>query len=168
MGLQRKQEWQNAWSTIVLILSKSHQDPSATETFYFPLWCNSCCGDARIVYRFCLQYDNVVAKDSGAVTTNISCPVYVNKRQDTRCMLDTWWGYSCRQWVHMVMGGSKHIIWIIYGFKTVNNGKQLGWRWGSLEWPRDLDKLILYGKKNYYYKFVLNKIYSDLNKKALY
>ncbi len=44
------------------------------------------------------------------------------------------------------MGVSKHIIWIICGFKTVNNGKQLGWPWGSLEWPRDLDRHILYEK----------------------
>ncbi len=29
-------------------------------------------------------------KDSGVVTTNRSCPVYVNKRQGTRCMLGTW------------------------------------------------------------------------------
>ncbi len=34
MGLQRKQEWQNTWSTMVLILSESHQDLSATETFF--------------------------------------------------------------------------------------------------------------------------------------
>ncbi len=94
MGLQRKQEWQNTWSTIVSILSESHQDPSATETFfwtcYFPLWCNSCCSDPRIVYKCCLYNGNIVAKDSGVVTTNRSCPVYVNKRQGTRSMLDTW------------------------------------------------------------------------------
>ncbi len=44
MDLPRKQQWQNTWSTIVSILSESHQDPSATETFfwmcYYPLWCN--------------------------------------------------------------------------------------------------------------------------------
>ncbi len=41
MSLQRKQEWQNTWSTIVLILSESHQDLSVTEMFFwichFPL-----------------------------------------------------------------------------------------------------------------------------------
>ncbi len=49
----------NTRSTIVTILSESHQDLGATETFfwtcYFPLWCNSCCGDPRIVYKCCLQ-----------------------------------------------------------------------------------------------------------------
>ncbi len=84
MGFQREQDGQNTWSTIVPILSESHQDPSATEMFfwmcYYPLWCNSCCGDARIVYKCCLQDGNVVAKDAGVVTTNGSCPVYVNKR----------------------------------------------------------------------------------------
>ncbi len=52
--------------------------------------------------------------DSGVVTTNGSYPVDVNKTQGTRCMLDTWWGYSCGHWVHM--GVSKHIFWIICGF----------------------------------------------------
>ncbi len=108
----------NTWSTIVSILSESHQDLGVTETFfwtcYYPLWCNSCCGDTRIVYKCCLHDGNLVAKDSGVVTTNRSCIVKVNKRQGTRCMLDTWWGYSCGLWVHM--GVSKHIIWIICGF----------------------------------------------------
>ncbi len=95
MGFQRKQEWQNTWSTIVWILSESYQDlhVSATETFFwtchFPLWCNSCCGDDRIVYKCCLQNGNVVAKDSGVETTNKSCSVYVNKTQGTKCMVDT-------------------------------------------------------------------------------
>ncbi len=84
MGLQRKQDGQNTWSTIVSILSESHQDLSATKTFFwtchFPLWCNSCCGDARIVYKYYLQDGNVVAKDSGVVTTNRSCPVYVKNK----------------------------------------------------------------------------------------
>ncbi len=108
----------NTQSTIVLILSESHQDLGATETFfwtcYFPLWCNSYCGDPRIVYKCCLQDGNVVAKDSGLDTANRSCLMNVNKRQCTRCMLDTWWGYSCGLWVHM--GVSKHIIWIILWF----------------------------------------------------
>ncbi len=72
----------------------------------------------------CLQDGNVVAKDSGVVTSNGSYPVDVNKAQGTRSMLDTWWGYSWGQLVHM--GVSKHIFWIICGFKTVNNVKQLG------------------------------------------
>ncbi len=58
-------------STIVSILSESHLDLSATETFFwtclFPLWCN-CCGDTRIVYKCCLYCSNVVAKDSGFAT----------------------------------------------------------------------------------------------------
>ncbi len=73
----------NTRSTIVSILSESHQDLGATETFFwtchFPLWCNSCCGDPRIVYKCCLQDGNVVAKDSCVDTTNRSCLVNVNK-----------------------------------------------------------------------------------------
>ncbi len=93
MGLQRERDRQNTWSTIISILSESHQDQSATEMFfwtcYFPLWCNICCGDARIVYKCCLPDGNVVAKDSGVGTTHGSYPVDVNKTQCTRCMLDT-------------------------------------------------------------------------------
>ncbi len=66
-------------STIVSILSESHLDLSATETFFwtclFPLWCNSC-GDTRIVYKCCLYCSNVVAKDSGFATQK-------NKKNDT-------------------------------------------------------------------------------------
>ncbi len=83
-------------STIVSILSESHQDLSATEMFFwicrFPLWCDSCCGDARIVYKCCLQSSNVVAKDSGVVTTIKSSPVCVNRGQGTSCMVNTWGG----------------------------------------------------------------------------
>ncbi len=79
----------NTWSTIVSILSESHQDLGVTETFFwtcdYPLWCNSCCGDTKIVYKCCLQVGNV-AKDSGVVTTNISYLMNINKRQGTRCM----------------------------------------------------------------------------------
>ncbi len=34
VGLQKKQEWQKTWSTIISILSEYHQDPSVTETFF--------------------------------------------------------------------------------------------------------------------------------------
>ncbi len=69
------------------------------------------------------HYDVIVVVMIPELFTNVVCMmatllqrilVYVNKRQGTRCMLDTWWGYSCGQWVHM--GVSKHIIWIICGF----------------------------------------------------
>ncbi len=59
-------------STIISILSESHQDLSVTETFFwkchFLLWCNSC-GDTRIVYKSYLHCGNVVAKESDVVTT---------------------------------------------------------------------------------------------------
>ncbi len=114
--------------TIVSILLESHQDLSVTEMFFwtcrFPLWCNSCCGDTRIVYKCCLHCSNV-AKDSDVVSTNKSCRVFVNRGQGTRCMVDTGWCYSNGRWIHM--GVTKHIFWIKCGFGTIISGKQWGW-----------------------------------------
>ncbi len=71
--LQRNRKGYCTGSRIVLILSESHQDLGATEMFFwmchFSLWCNSCGSDNRIVYKCCLHCSNVVAKDSGIVTT---------------------------------------------------------------------------------------------------
>ncbi len=51
--------------------------------------CAICNYDVIVVVVKSELFTNVVAKDSGVVTTNGTCPVYVNKRQGTRCILDT-------------------------------------------------------------------------------
>ncbi len=73
------------------------------------------------------------------------CPVYVNKKTGYQMYV----GYmvGLLMWTVGIHGCLKNIFWIICGFQTVNNGKQLGWLQGSL-------KIILKIKNKLKYKYV--------------